>query len=194
MAEVPLLAVRGITKRFPGTLALDNFDLDVEAGEVHALLGENGAGKSTFIKILAGVHTSDEGRIHLAGVPLRHRGGAAAGVAFIHQDLALVELDVRDGEYRACLGLPAPSGADLLASAVSTGGGHPVELSKPISILPSSYRGCPRRRNPSSPSPAPSRRPMSASSSSMNPRPACPRRMSPASFGHWSASRSKRSE
>ena len=91
MAEVPLLAVRGITKRFPGTLALDNFDLDVEAGEVHALLGENGAGKSTFIKILAGVHTSDEGRIHLAGVPLRHRGGAAAGVAFIHQDLALVD-------------------------------------------------------------------------------------------------------
>jgi ribose transport system ATP-binding protein len=91
VAEAPLLTVRGITKRFPGTLALDDFDLDVEAGEVHALLGENGAGKSTFIKILAGVHTADDGRIDLAGVPLRHGGGSAAGVAFIHQDLALVD-------------------------------------------------------------------------------------------------------
>ena len=91
MAELPLLTVRGITKRFPGTLALDSFDLDVEAGEVHALLGENGAGKSTFIKVLAGVYPPDEGHIHLAGVPLRHGREAAAGLAFIHQDLALVD-------------------------------------------------------------------------------------------------------
>src|SRR5690349_13598801 len=90
MAERPLLTVHGITKRFPGTLALDDFDLGVQAGEVHALLGENGAGKSTFIKILAGVHSPDAGEIHLAGAPLRH-GHGAAGVAFIHQDLALVD-------------------------------------------------------------------------------------------------------
>jgi len=91
VAEAPLLAVRGITKRFPGTLALDDFDLDVHAGEVHALLGENGAGKSTFIKVLAGVHAPDAGTINLAGAPLRHGRGAAEGVAFIHQDLALVD-------------------------------------------------------------------------------------------------------
>ena len=91
MADTPLLAVRGITKRFPGTLALDDFDLEVHAGEVHALLGENGAGKSTFIKVLAGVYAPDAGTIHLAGAPLRHGRGAAEGVAFIHQDLALVD-------------------------------------------------------------------------------------------------------
>jgi ribose transport system ATP-binding protein len=88
--DAALLSVRGLTKRFPGTLALDDFDLDVHAGEVHALLGENGAGKSTFIKVLAGVHAADAGEIHLAGVGLRH-GQDAAGVAFIHQDLALVD-------------------------------------------------------------------------------------------------------
>jgi ribose transport system ATP-binding protein len=89
--EAPLLAVRGITKRFPGTLALDDFDLDVGAGEVHALLGENGAGKSTFIKVLAGVYPADKGAILLAGRQLDHGGGALAGIAIIHQDLALVE-------------------------------------------------------------------------------------------------------
>jgi ribose transport system ATP-binding protein len=89
--QSPLLEVRGITKSFPGTLALDDFDLEVRAGEVHALLGENGAGKSTFIKILAGIHAADGGEIRLAGAPLRHGAGAPAGVAFIHQDLALVD-------------------------------------------------------------------------------------------------------
>ncbi|CAN5441878.1 sugar ABC transporter ATP-binding protein [soil metagenome] len=89
--RVALLTVRGVTKHFPGTLALDNFDLDVNAGEVHALLGENGAGKSTFIKILAGVYARDAGEVGLGGKPLDHARGAAAGVAFIHQDLALVE-------------------------------------------------------------------------------------------------------
>src|SRR5579871_1360409 len=70
VSELPLLTVRGVTKRFPGTLALDDFALDVEAGEVHALLGENGAGKSTFIKVLAGVYPPDDGEIRLAGLPL----------------------------------------------------------------------------------------------------------------------------
>ena len=53
MTEAPLLTVNGVTKRFPGTLALVDFNFDVEAGEIHALLGENGAGKSTFIKVTA---------------------------------------------------------------------------------------------------------------------------------------------
>ena len=91
MTEPPLLAVRGITKRFPGTLALDDFDLEVRAGEVHALLGENGAGKSTFIKILAGIHLPDAGESRLAGGLMRHGHEAMVGIAFIHQDLALVD-------------------------------------------------------------------------------------------------------
>jgi ribose transport system ATP-binding protein len=83
--------VSGVTKRFPGTLALDDFDFDVEGGEVHALLGENGAGKSTFIKVLAGVHAPDGGQIRLAGAPLPPARRADTGIAFIHQDLALVD-------------------------------------------------------------------------------------------------------
>ena len=52
----PLLSFRGVTKRFGGTLAVHEIDLDFRQGEVHALLGANGAGKSTLIKLLAGVH------------------------------------------------------------------------------------------------------------------------------------------
>ena len=65
--RVPLLRMRGITKRFPGTLALDDVDLDVEAGTIHGLLGENGAGKSTLLKILAGDYPPTAGRIELDG-------------------------------------------------------------------------------------------------------------------------------
>ena len=65
----PLLRVRKLTKRFAGTLALDEVDLEVRPGEIHALLGENGAGKSTLIKILAGVHAPDSGRSRCAISP-----------------------------------------------------------------------------------------------------------------------------
>ena len=89
--DASLLAVRGVTKRFAGTLALDRLDLDIYAGEVHALLGENGAGKSTFIKVLAGVYLPDAGQIELEGTALHFGRGVPDGVAFIHQDLALVD-------------------------------------------------------------------------------------------------------
>ncbi len=89
MAEEPLLAVRGLSKRFTATLALDALDFDVRAGEIHALLGQNGAGKSTLIKILAGVFTPDAGVIAWRGQAaqpaVRH-----LPIAFIHQDLGLV--------------------------------------------------------------------------------------------------------
>jgi ribose transport system ATP-binding protein len=91
MNNAALLSVRGLTKRFAGTLALDGLDLDICAGEVHALLGENGAGKSTFIKVLAGVYPPDAGEIDLEGSAVEFRRGVPDGVAFIHQDLALVD-------------------------------------------------------------------------------------------------------
>ena len=64
----PLLALRGMGKRFPGVVALDGVDFTVRAGEIHALLGENGAGKSTLIKILTGVYAPDAGQISFGGV------------------------------------------------------------------------------------------------------------------------------
>lgn len=58
-----LVKMEGITKEFPGVKALDNISLEINAGEVHVLLGENGAGKSTLMKILSGVYTPTSGKI-----------------------------------------------------------------------------------------------------------------------------------
>ncbi len=86
----PLLAMRGLSKRFTGTLALDRVDFDVRRGEVHALLGQNGAGKSTLIKILASVYTADSGEVSFDGRPVDLTTDKLP-IAFIHQDLGLVE-------------------------------------------------------------------------------------------------------
>ena len=62
--------MQGITKRFPGVLANDAVDFEAAAGEVHALLGENGAGKSTILKILRGVQPPTSGSVEIGGTPL----------------------------------------------------------------------------------------------------------------------------
>lgn len=97
-ADQPLLEVRGLTKRFPGVLALNNVDMTLRRGEVLAVIGENGAGKSTLMKILAGVHQPDDGDILLDGDPIRldsTRRATACGIALIHQELNLADnLDV----------------------------------------------------------------------------------------------------
>ncbi|MEV4441203.1 sugar ABC transporter ATP-binding protein [Streptomyces sp. NPDC049577] len=84
-----LVRIRGLGKRFGGTLALDAVDLDVDAGRILALLGPNGAGKSTLIKVLAGVHRADTGEVTVAGHPLGTEAASRA-MSFIHQDLGLV--------------------------------------------------------------------------------------------------------
>jgi ribose transport system ATP-binding protein len=86
----PLLEVRGLSKHFGETRALDGVDIAFRAGEVHALLGENGAGKSTLIKILAGVYHADGGALLWRGTPLDPEH-ARPPIAFIHQDLGLVD-------------------------------------------------------------------------------------------------------
>ncbi|EGX59399.1 ABC transporter ATP-binding protein [Streptomyces zinciresistens K42] len=83
-----------ITKSFPGVRALDGVDLDVQAGEVHCLLGQNGAGKSTLIKVLAGAHQPDTGSIRWRGEEVTLRSPITAmrlGIATIYQELDLVE-------------------------------------------------------------------------------------------------------
>ncbi|MFF3357639.1 sugar ABC transporter ATP-binding protein [Streptomyces sp. NPDC002917] len=92
--EPPLLTMSGITKSFPGVRALDGVDLEVQAGEVHCLLGQNGAGKSTLIKVLAGAHQPDDGEISWRGAPVALKSPIAAmrlGIATIYQELDLVE-------------------------------------------------------------------------------------------------------
>lgn len=87
-----LLEVRGVTKRFPGVVALSGVDLQVGPAEVVALIGENGAGKSTLMKILAGVQPADEGELLVEGEVQKFAGvqeAQKAGVALIHQELNL---------------------------------------------------------------------------------------------------------
>jgi ribose transport system ATP-binding protein len=88
-----ILAMKRVRKTFPGVLALDDANLSVRAGEVHGLVGENGAGKSTIIKILAGVFVRSSGEVAVDGIPFDEVTPAkvhAAGVRFIHQELNLV--------------------------------------------------------------------------------------------------------
>ena len=69
-ADVPLVEMRDVTKRFPGVVANDHVSFDVRAGEVHTLFGENGAGKSTLMRVLYGLDRPDEGEILVNGQPV----------------------------------------------------------------------------------------------------------------------------
>jgi ribose transport system ATP-binding protein len=95
-ASGEILSVRGLTKRFYGALALDGVDFTLRRGEIHALIGENGAGKSTFIKILAGVYEKDGGEISLENRAVDPRAERLP-IAFVHQDHAFAE-DLSVGE------------------------------------------------------------------------------------------------
>lgn len=89
----PLVALRGITKAFPGVLANDRIDLDIREGEIHALLGENGAGKSTLMKILYGFYKSDAGKIFINGKEISIKSPADArhmNIGMVFQVLNLI--------------------------------------------------------------------------------------------------------
>ncbi len=91
--HVKLLEIRGLTKTFPGVVALENVDFDLSAGEIHCLVGENGAGKSTFIKVLSGALAPDRGTLRLFDAEyqsLTPRQAIDLGVQTVYQESILV--------------------------------------------------------------------------------------------------------
>lgn len=94
MNEEKLLEIQGVSKRFGGTLALDQVDFDLIAGEVHGLVGENGAGKSTLMKILSGYHPDFEGNFILKGKKVHFtstKDALAQGIGMIYQELSVIK-------------------------------------------------------------------------------------------------------
>ena len=154
-----LLKVSAIGKQFPGVRALHNVDLTLTQGEVLSLVGENGAGKSTMMKILAGVYTPDEGTIELDGRMVRInsvRDAQDHGIALIHQELNLADnLDIaaniflgnephrggvlnrnrireESAKYLKQVGLNFPT--DTLVADLAIGHQQLVEISKALSV------------------------------------------------------------
>ncbi|WP_413990345.1 sugar ABC transporter ATP-binding protein [Labrys okinawensis] len=102
-ADTPLLSLTGVSKRFPGVRALHDTHLTLYPGQVTALLGENGAGKSTIVKILTGIYTPDEGEIRVGGKAVSFsspRDAWAAGITAIHQETIMFdELSVAENVF-----------------------------------------------------------------------------------------------
>ncbi len=92
--DAPVLSLRALSKSFPGVKALQDVQLDLYAGTVTALIGENGAGKSTIVKVLTGIYQPDAGEIFLDGTPVKFpssEAASAAGVSAIHQETVLFD-------------------------------------------------------------------------------------------------------
>ncbi|MBY5579155.1 ATP-binding cassette domain-containing protein [Rhizobium leguminosarum] len=93
--SAPILEMTDIQKHFGHIIALSGVSFDVKAGECHCLLGDNGAGKSTFIKTMSGVHAPTHGDMKIQGEPVHFtspRAALAAGIATVYQDLAMIPL------------------------------------------------------------------------------------------------------
>src|ERR687894_1416734 len=88
----PVVRLRGVSKQFPGVLAVDGVDLEILPGEIHAVAGENGAGKSTLMKLLSQVERPTTGEVEISGETVAFRGPGYAqslGVAMVYQEFAL---------------------------------------------------------------------------------------------------------
>lgn len=102
-ASYIVLQATGVTKRYPGTLALDAIDFRAHRGQVNVVIGENGAGKSTLMRILSGVETPDEGKLLLNGSPVviqSPRDAARHGIAIVHQELSIMSnMDIAENIF-----------------------------------------------------------------------------------------------
>ncbi|MDO8881667.1 MAG: sugar ABC transporter ATP-binding protein [Pseudotabrizicola sp.] len=156
----PVLSLRGISKSFPGVKALSEVQLDLYAGQVTALIGENGAGKSTIVKVLTGVYQPDAGNITIDGAEVHFptaQAASKAGVTAIHQETVLFdELTVaeniwlghaprtrfglidrramRDGALRLLEGIGATLNPDLRLRDLGIASKHLVAIARALSI------------------------------------------------------------
>ena len=136
----PLLAVRAVSKSFGAVAAVREVSFELLPGEVHALVGENGAGKSTIVKMLAGVHRPDSGTIELDGRPIELDSPAAAltaGIAVIYQeptlfpDLTVAENIVMGRQPRRSLGRIDRAAMNALAKGFFDRLGVPIDPDRP---------------------------------------------------------------
>lgn len=145
------LDVKGLSKTFGANRALDNAALSIQPGEIRALVGQNGCGKSTLIKILAGYHEPDpNGSVDVAGKPLAFGGAwseAAEGLRFVHQDLGLVgDLNAIDnialgkGYQTNRLGMIAWRSEAIATHALLSELGYDIDVRRPVSQLAISER------------------------------------------------------
>ena len=141
----PIVAASGVTKRYPGTVALSGVDFAVHAGRVHALIGENGAGKSTLVKILAGVDSPTSGHVVFDGNPVQFgsaRDARALGIDMIHQELQLFpDLSIEENlfvgrERRTRWGTIDRAAQRKAAAAVLERLGQRLPLDRPVGSLP----------------------------------------------------------
>lgn len=134
----PLVALRGITKAYPGCLANDAVDLTLHAGQIHALLGENGAGKSTLVKVLYGLLQADSGSIEWLGNPVDINSPARArelGIALVFQHFSLFEsLSVLEN-ISLGMAVPANRALENQIIEVSTRYGLPLDPNRQVYTL-----------------------------------------------------------
>ena len=147
-----LLDVKGVDKKFNGVYALKGLDFSLGEGEVHGLIGENGAGKSTFIKILGGVYKRDGGNILWNGKDLpeaiRPEESRNLGINIIFQDNVLIPAFT--GMENICLGRPYPVKGGLIrwkemereAAAKAEEFGIHLDLKKPVSMMTPAQKKC----------------------------------------------------
>lgn len=140
----PLMVLSGLTKAYPGVVANDDVSFSLQAGEVHALLGENGAGKSTLVKTIYGLVKPDSGTMRLNGAPFapaEPKAARAAGIAMVFQHFSLFEaLDVAEN---VALGMENPPPMRDLAARikdVSEAYGLPLDPSRTVGDLSAGER------------------------------------------------------
>ena len=150
MRGTAILEVKNVSKRFPGTQALAGVSLTLEAGSIHAVVGENGAGKSTLMNIVAGVYQPDEGTIMIGGTPVTIANPYAAqklGVGFVHQEIALCQhLSVAENIFMSTIN-DARQPLREPQEVPRPGAGAPRRLRRQHRPLPAGYR---RSASPSS--------------------------------------------